>query len=479
MDKTIAQYKGVDIKAGDDASVARQMQSIDAGTPIAVDTLSRKADPNVQRGVEIVNQNSMQSTTPALTQDINNTASILPPAPRTPADQNRELLSETARGLLETDVKAERLQAREDAGVIEKEAVQRQEYDALTRAREDKRMRIEEIQRQSGLTKAQKDAMVSEESRVFDRQIADKSFSYNVALGDYQAAEKIANDYIADLQTERQNKQNAWSMLFQLSQNDMTESEKIEAQQAFQEKMLAEQAKIAREDAIFRNSLSQNDPLYKLNVQIKQAELNSEKVAAENARKAAELGQLTTEQSKLATELRKEANGLAEVKVTKELEPNIVSLLSALEKENGVGDISAINSFQRLAVDPGVSVREGDVALLQSAQSFGDKAFLQAQGLFKGNKLTEEARKQMKDLALNIYEARVNFTDDNLQPIKVTAQENGITYDKYIGRPFATVEQIKARAGVDQSEDYADKVDMALGGQTNSISRFINSILGN
>ena len=169
-----------------------------------------------------------------------------------------------------------------------------------------------------------------------------------------------------------------------------------------------------------------------------QAKVNAVNFAREN-------GILTEEQSKTATELRKEVNNLQEVKATKELEPNIVALLSALEKGNGVGDIAAINSFQRLAVDPGVAVREGDVALLQSAQSFGDQAFLKAKGLFKGNKLTDEARKQMKDLALDIYQARVDFTNENIQPIKTTATEQGIDYDKYIGKQFSTKQEVQSK----------------------------------
>jgi hypothetical protein len=163
---------------------------------------------------------------------------------------------------------------------------------------------------------------------------------------------------------------------------------------------------------------------------------------------AKENGILTEDQSKVATELRKEVNNLQEVKATKELEPNIVALLSALEKGNGVGDIAAINSFQRLAVDPGVAVREGDVALLQSAQSFGDQAFLKAKGLFKGNKLTDEARKQMKELALDIYQARVDFTNENIQPIKTTAIEQGIDYDKYVGKQFSTKQEVQSKVGL-------------------------------
>ena len=147
-------------------------------------------------------------------------------------------------------------------------------------------------------------------------------------------------------------------------------------------------------------------------------------------------GVLTPEQGKLATDLRKERNGLQEVKNIKDLEGSFVGLVSALEQDNGVGDISAINSFQRLAVDPGVAVREGDVALLQSAQSFGDQSALRAQGLLVGDKLTPAARKQMQTLSAQIYDARVAFVEENTSQIRTIAEENGIDYNKYIGKSF-------------------------------------------
>ena len=193
---------------------------------------------------------------------------------------------------------------------------------------------------------------------------------------------------------------------------------------------------------------------------------NAEKAANEAAKK----GILTKGQLETATDLRKEVNGLAEVKATKELEVNIVGLMTSLSKENGFGDISSINSFQRLAVDPGVAVREGDVALLQSAQSYGDKSWLKAQGLIKGDKLTNEAREQMRDLALDIYQARVEFTDENIQPIKTVASESGIDYDKYIGKTFATKEDIQARFASPEVKEnnYVNEV--------NTILNSINSI---
>jgi hypothetical protein len=144
----------------------------------------------------------------------------------------------------------------------------------------------------------------------------------------------------------------------------------------------------------------------------------------------------------------------------------VAALIAALEQGTGVGDISAINSFQRIAVDPGVAVREGDVALLQSAQSFTDQAALQAKGLWKGDKLTPEARKQMIDVAKDVYRFRVTSVDENTQPIRTMAQEQGIDYGKYIGKNFASFEELQNRVkpqeqvtfGIENTDAYLDNL---------------------
>lgn len=245
----------------------------------------------------------------------------------------------------------------------------------------------------------------------------------------------------------------------------------VEEMQQLTSATLPDDQKLAIAQKIVARTTSQDRNLERA---VKTFQYNSMVAAAAEAKKARELGVLSADQSKLATDLRKEVNNLAEVKTTKELEPNIVSLISALDKESGVGDIAAINSFQRLAVDPGVAVREGDVALLQSAQSFGDKAFLKTQGLYRGDKLTPEAREQMRELALDIYDARVAFTEENIAPIKTTAIENGIDYDKYIGKPFSDRASIEAKASVSSgnttkaTETYLDTIVNTLGQSTNN-----------
>jgi hypothetical protein len=198
-------------------------------------------------------------------------------------------------------------------------------------------------------------------------------------------------------------------------------------------------------------------------------EIDSENAKIIAAQKAAEAGTLTPEQFTIANDLRKEVNNLAEVKSAKDLEPNVAALIASLEQGTGVGDIAAINAFQRIAVDPGVAVREGDVALLQSAQSFTDQASLKAKGLWKGDKLTPEARKQMLDVAKNVYKFRVDFVEENTQNVRTIAKEQGIDYGKYIGRNYSSFEELKNRVkpqdatvwGV-ETNTYLDDVYKAL-----------------
>lgn len=189
---------------------------------------------------------------------------------------------------------------------------------------------------------------------------------------------------------------------------------------------------------------------------------NAKILAAENAAKN---GTLTPEQLTQATELRKEVNGLAEVKAAKDLEANVAGLIAALQKGDGVSDIAAINMFQRIVVDPGVAVREGDVALLQTAQSYTDKAWLQAQGLLKGDKLTPEARQQMLDIAKPVYQFRVDFVDENTEQVRTTAQAQGIDYGKFVGKNFSSFEDLQAKVnptnvqfGLPETESYLDDV---------------------
>jgi uncharacterized protein YigE (DUF2233 family) len=117
-----------------------------------------------------------------------------------------------------------------------------------------------------------------------------------------------------------------------------------------------------------------------------------------------------------------------------------------------------------------VAVREGDVALLQSAQSFTSQAALQAKGLWVGDKLTPKARAEMIAVARDVYRFRVTSVDENTQPVRTMAQEQGIDYGKYIGKNFASFEELQNRVrpqeqvvfGIENTDTYLDNIFNSL-----------------
>jgi hypothetical protein len=255
--------------------------------PIAVDSLSRPADQNVQRGVDIVNNAQTPTTSPLLTADAAQAIATPPPVetPLSEADQSRNALRAAAGDILGTDIAAERQQARQDAGVIEKEARSRQLSNQLiARDREIQRQREKMEENLRADSRGGLESQLAKFNRESARELADLSFSYQVALGDYQAAEKIANDYISDFQANLTNKQNAWQMLYTLMQNDMTESEKMQAQQAFQEKQMQDQFELDKKMASFQQGLAQSDPKYQLEVANLRNQIAQAGVAAQEAR---------------------------------------------------------------------------------------------------------------------------------------------------------------------------------------------------
>lgn len=237
------------------ASITNELQS----RGIAVDTLSRPADPRVDRGVEVVNNFQSRDVSPTLQSDISKALST--PAPeRVTQTDTRDVLRETADEILGQDLGATRQQAREDAMVAEKEERARTLSNRLTERERQIQEQLEKLEANpQGKGDFALNADIARFNRESARELADLSFAYNVALGDYQAAEKLAQDYISDYQADLQNKQNAWQMLYTLTQNDMTESEKLQAQQAFEEKKMQDQFEMQQKMATFNSQLRREE----------------------------------------------------------------------------------------------------------------------------------------------------------------------------------------------------------------------------
>jgi hypothetical protein len=96
-------------------------------------------------------------------------------------------------------------------------------------------------------------------SREFSRELAELSFAQKIANDDYMGAERLMSDRIKDFQDQRNWEMQAFQVAFNFIQNDMTESEKLQAQQAFQEKQATEDFERQKELATFASQLRQNE----------------------------------------------------------------------------------------------------------------------------------------------------------------------------------------------------------------------------
>ena len=263
MDKSIDAIR-TDLQSAIDKGQLNGIRSdgVNTNKGMAVDTMSKQADPAVADSVTVSNNAQLNPVADGLNQGINKAVSTpapepTPVAPESPVDK---LQSE----ILGTDLAAQRQQARADLKTAEKEKTARTLGDALTgRQREMQRQREQLEKNEQGQFGGGLSASLAKFNRESARELADMSFSYSVALGDYNAAEKLAQEYMSDYSADLQAKQNAWQMLFTMQQNDMTESEKLQAQQAFSEKQSEKTFEMQKQMALYNAQLEQSDPMYK------------------------------------------------------------------------------------------------------------------------------------------------------------------------------------------------------------------------
>ena len=120
-----------------------------------------------------------------------------------------------------------------------------------------------------------------------------------------------------------------------------------------------------------------------------------------------------------------------------DFESGLQAVESGLKQGNGLGDIAAINAFQRL-VDPGVSVREGDIKLLEGAISLSSKLdpSFWISKIQRGDRLPDALRQQMQQAARDLYVARTNtYNETTGNTFRQQAAEAHIPF-ALIGRDF-------------------------------------------
>lgn len=103
------------------------------------------------------------------------------------------------------------------------------------------------------------------------------------------------------------------------------------------------------------------------------------------------------------------------------------NVTASLSLGTGVGDISAINQYQKV-IDEGAVTRDQDVKLIQGAQSLMNILQTKVKKLQKGEQLSPELRQQMRQSVESLYAAQINALqkDPVIASLRKEAKRQGI-----------------------------------------------------
>lgn len=192
-----------------------------------------------------------------------------------------------------------------------------------------------------------------------------------------------------------------------------------------------------------------------------QKELRDEEKAQAEAKAAASAPLLSKDQIAVYDKLASNVQQNPLIKNAIDAKSSFEIVNTSLSEGSGFGDIAAINAFQRM-VDPGVAVKEGDVALLQTAIPRLRRLGLTVQNLVEGDRLTPEARNQIKNLSSNLAKTRLQSAQESISDLRETAKDAGINPDRIIRElkvevPKEQAQQNQKQALVAQLDAMADK----------------------
>ena len=140
-----------------------------------------------------------------------------------------------------TDSADAREQLRKEMEVEEKAKIKNELQNRMRLARVNYEADMEEIEKnKSGsFGPTALNSRMNKLTTDYNRNLAYNSISYDIANDDYTAAYNTVQSRIADIEAESKRRTDLYQVLFNFAQNDMTESEKLQANQAFDREMKA------------------------------------------------------------------------------------------------------------------------------------------------------------------------------------------------------------------------------------------------
>jgi len=228
-----------------------------------------------------------------------------------------------------------------------------------------------------------------------ERSYTDTKYKLNidklVAQGDVNTAKGLVDQYIAYKYEPLENELKTLTTLYGLYQNDMTESEKLTAQQAYQEKA---------------DKIAFNQQKELLDYKAKIDEQADYRNASLKAQELASSGLYTTKQLTALTRLNENISKSETYKKTNNMRGYVDNVSASLSQASGAGDLAAINQFQKV-IDEGAVTRDQDVKLIQSSQSLANRLQTYGAKLAKGEQLSPALRTEMRTAVQKLYDAQV------------------------------------------------------------------------
>lgn len=189
----------------------------------------------------------------------------------------------------------------------------------------------------------------------------------------------------------------------------------------------AEEAK--KEEQAFRKDLQESAQTFTAN----QNKLQREYLKGKNEGPE---GVYTKQQQASVNQLYDRFNRNDYVKKAQSAQSSVDIILQGLSQNNSTGDIAAINQFQSGLIDPGATVREGDVVLIRNAAPVLARVQNYLPQLLKGGVLPPQMRDEMKKISTQIYNMRAkNAMEIPVKQFKNNAQNAGIQFED-IGQEF-------------------------------------------
>lgn len=116
-------------------------------------------------------------------------------------------------------------------------------------------------------------------------------------------------------------------------------------------------------------------------------------------------GNYTEDQLKAITKINQDVSKNATYAKTTSMRNYVDNVLASLSQGSGVGDIAAINQFQKV-IDEGAVTRDQDVKLIQGSQSLANTLKTKMKKLEKGDQLSPELRSQIRKAAEDMYNSQ-------------------------------------------------------------------------